>query len=860
MHTIDQLLKSSRDKFGGEVALQIKRGEDYEKTTYDSLYEYAKNLSSFLTSKGIKKGERIAIFSENRPEWGIAYFAILLTGAVVVGIDIKLRKELIKDILTHSESRLLFSSSSCVEHLPDFDKVIIFDNDVFKRILDAEYEHTEVEVTPDDIAMLVYTSGTTGDSKAIMLTHNNIVSNVLAAYKFLPAKREDNFLSVLPLSHMFELVGGFLGPLYCGATVTYITSLTTSVIQKTMKETKTTIMQGIPLLFKLIYKGILRKVEESTQPIPLIFSLNMKLAKALRRLHIGKLLLRSVRREFGGHIKYFVSGGAALEPEAALGLECMGMPVLQGYGLTETSPIVSVNTLKANRIGSVGKPLPGVRLNILQDGEIVVEGPNVMKGYYKNPEFTSSVLKDRKFHTGDIGFLDGDGFLYITGRKKNVIVTQTGENVYPEEIEVVIERSPYIKEICVVGERQNGNEKPYAFIIPDYDYFRQCSIEIDSSTVMQILKKEINKYSEPLAEYKRLSDFSVFRGEFPKTTTKKVKRNELKKMIQEKVYKTGTEEIHDELTKKLLSLVSKVIEISEENINLNSDLSMDLGMDSLLRVEILTAIDKKLGIYIPDELSYKIQTFKDIVDTTREYEKKEIPVDSLSDEEEYAFLKERSSLRNFIKSSLSLLFKVYAKWYFDLEVNGLENITGLKSFIITPNHNSLLDVPLVISTLSYKKAKYIFSPAAKDYFFDRNPVSGWFFKLAFDTFPFDRHVNFMSGLKKCKRTIEEGKSLILFPEGTRSLSGEILPFKVGLGAIAFELDVPIIPTYIRGIHEAFGKGMVFPRPNKIKVYFGKPIPIKPYKMRKTKNTINYEIYQEIIKDVREEINKLIYKE
>ncbi len=854
--TICELLKGSVERFGGKVALQIKKGDSYETLTYIELYEKSRSLNSFLISFGIKKGDRVALLCENRPQWAIVFFGILGCGGVVVGIDVKLKPGEIKHILEHSEAKILFTSSQFGGIQFD-ERIISVDEDIFMDVTSQTDKFTQKRIDPDDPAMLVYTSGTTGTSKAVMLTHNNIISNVLGAAEVLTVNSMDNLLSVLPLNHMFELVGGLLGPLYYGAKITYITNLNTKVIQETMKETKTSVMQGVPLLFNLIYKGIMRRVEETMQPIPIIFSLNMKIAKVFRKLHIGKILFRRVRKEFGGHIKFFASGGAALDTEVASAFECMGMPIIQGYGLTETSPIVSVNSLKKNKIGSVGKPLPGVNVKIAQDGEIVVSGPNVMKGYFKDPDASASVIKNQEFYTGDIGFLDKDGFLYITGRKKNVIVTSAGKNIYPEEIEIVLGRSPYISEICVVGRKQKGAELPFVFITPDYDYFGRVGMKRDDITVRNVLKDEIKNLSEDLAEYKRVSGFTIFKGEFPKTTTRKIRRYELQKIAIKKISKIETEKVLDDFARKLRGVVATIAEIPEERISLDSDLNMDLGIDSLLKVEILVAIEAKCGIYIPDELLYRLQTFGDIVEFAKVYEKEKIPPRVIIEEEEniYDFLKERSPQRKFIKGSYSLFFRILSKWYFNLEIKNVENIIGLESFIITPNHNSLLDVPIVLSSLPRQIADKVFSPAAKDYFFDRHLLRRWFIKLIFDTFPFDRHGNYMKGIKKCKHAIREGKSLILFPEGTRSISGELQSFKVGLGALAFDLGIPIVPTYIRGLHEAFGKGMRFPKPNKIEVCFGNPIYMDLYKSKSGKLR-NYEIYKWIIEDVRKEILKL----
>jgi long-chain acyl-CoA synthetase len=855
--TILELLAHSFSSFPEKPALAIKRESGYEVETYGGLLEKYTRLGAVLREQGVKKGDRVAILCENSPEWAVAYLGILACGGIAVGIDTRLTRGEMDNIVSHSEPRLVLSSTRMAEHRLHA-KPILLDAEVLSIAGKGAVGESVVAVSPDDMAMLVYTSGTTGAPKAVMLTHRNITSNVLAAYRALPAGPRDRFLSVLPLTHMFELVGGLLGPLYCGATVTYLESVNTAAIKTAMKETRMTVMLSVPLLFKLIYKRIVARIEDSIQPVPLIFAFNMKMARASRNLRIGRLIFRRVRREFGGRLRYFISGAAPLTNEVEAAFQSMGMPIYQGYGLTEASPIVSVNTSGSRRIGSVGRPIPGTSVRISQDGEILVRGPGVMAGYYKDPDATSSVLVADELHTGDIGFLDRDGFLFITGRKKTMIVTAAGKNVYPEEVELVLGRSPYVREICVVGRKEKDGETPFAFIIPDYDYFGFVGARRDDASVRQVLRAEVKRLSLELAEHERVSDFAVFKGEFPKTTTRKVKRHELARMVGDRSTPGEVSESLDDLARELRSLAAGIADVPEESVALGSDLYMDLGVDSLLKVELLTAVESRCGIRIPDEASYRISTFEELVELVRTAEQVESSqhLAATDAEESYEFLKERTAARTLAKRFFSLSFRLFSKWYFDLETCGAHNVSGLRSFVITPNHNSLLDVPIVLSSLPCSVAENVFSPAAKDYFFDRHPLRRWFIELVFDAFPFDRHGNFTEGLKKCKRTIEEGRALILFPEGTRSVSGEIQPFKIGLGALALDLGIPIVPTYIKGIHEAFGKGMLFPRPRKIEVRFGEPILTERYVESKSRKK-SYDIYGEIAEDVKQAMLRLM---
>jgi long-chain acyl-CoA synthetase len=855
--TILELLAHSFSSYPEKPALAIRREGAYEVETYGGLLQKYTRLGAVLREQGMKKGDRAAILCENGPEWAVAYLGTLACGGIVVGIDTRLTRSEMENIVSHSEPKLVLSSTGMAQYRLH-EKTILLQAEELRAGRAGAIRESDVAVSPEDVAMLVYTSGTTGAPKAVMLTHRNITSNVLAAYEALPAGPRDRFLSVLPLTHMFELVGGLLGPLYCGAAVTYLESINTAAIKAAMKETRMTVMLSVPLLFKLFYKKIVARIEDSIQPVPLMFAFNMKMARASRNLRIGRLIFRRVRKEFGGRLRYFISGAAPLTSEVEAAFQSMGMPIYQGYGLTEASPIVSVNTPGSRRIGSVGRPIPGTSVRISQDGEIVVRGPGVMAGYYKDPDATSSVLTAGELHTGDIGFLDRDGFLFITGRKKTMIVTAAGKNVFPEEVELVLGRSSYVREICVVGRKDKEGETPFAFIIPDYDYFGFTGAPRDDANVRKVLRSEVKRLSSDLAEHERVSDFAVFKGEFPKTTTRKIKRHELARMVGDRSTPIEVSESLDDLARELRSLIAGIADVPEESVALGSDLYMDLGIDSLLKVELLTAVESRCGIRIPDEASYRISTFEELVELVRTAEQLESSQHlATSDaEESYEFLKERTAARKLAKRFFSLFFRLFSKWYFDLETSGAHNVIGLRSFVITPNHNSLLDVPIVLSSLPCSVAENVFSPAAKDYFFDRHPLRRWFIELVFDAFPFDRHGNFIEGLRKCKRTIEEGRSLILFPEGTRSVSGEIQPFKIGLGALALDLGIPIVPTYIKGIHGAFGKGMLFPRPRKIEVRFGRPILMERYVESKSRKK-SYDIYSEIAEDVKQAMLRLM---
>ncbi|MFN7169999.1 MAG: AMP-dependent synthetase/ligase, partial [Candidatus Omnitrophota bacterium] len=487
--------------------------------------------------------------SENRPEWIYAYFAILGIGGVVVGIDINLRPQEILFILKHAQIKTIFVSRLSISNLLEIknqsflERIICFDEikeeGIFSLPDFLRKNHrpfTYPGISPDDLAMLVYTSGTTGNPKAVMLTHKNITSNLRMIHRIFKWDTRDNFLSLLPLSHMFELTCGMLAPFSSGAKITYINSLKPEVILKTMQKTKITYVMVVPAILRLLRMEILKQIKHSSLRRKIVFYFFFGLCAVLRtfNINLGKIFFRRIHRLLGKSLKFFVSGGAPLSPFIIWWFEVLGIKVLQGYGLTEASPVVAVNTPQQNRLGSVGKPLPGIEVKIkddLKEGEILVKGENVMLGYYKSPEETSLVLRDNWLYTGDIGTLDSHGFLFILGREKNVIVLQSGLKVYPEEIEEELLKSSLIRDVCIIGKKESGfpEEKVYALIVPNDEHLG-LSLDKDSEKIRGLMEKEIKNLNERLAAYKHIRGFEL-RKELPKTATRKIKKELVKKTL-----------------------------------------------------------------------------------------------------------------------------------------------------------------------------------------------------------------------------------------------------------------------------------------------------------------------------------------
>jgi len=540
--TLKDLLRTNTQKFGDSLAYQIKINDRYVKYTYSEVGRAARGLISKLKGLGVKKGDKVSILSENRPEWPISYLAVTGMGAVVVPLDSLGTEYDIKGIVAHSEARGVIVSDKflpLIKDAPNLGFIISMDKD-FDSLKASASDDLGYDVDKDDLAAIVYTSGTTGIPKGVMLTHNNIVTNFVTGAALFEIGPTDMALSVLPIHHTFETIAGFLAMFYCGARVTYAESLKSFKLIQNMVETGTTILIGVPMLYQLFYDGIMREVEEKGPAFGLIFKVLFTLSRVSRtlfRANIGRLLFMQVHQKLGGHFRFWVSGGAAIDPELLDNFDLMGLTIIQGYGLTESSPVISANDLAHNKYGSVGRPIPGVCIKIGENDEILATGPNIMQGYFKMPDESKKVLKDGWLYTGDVGRIDKDGYLYITGRIKDVIITSSGLNVYPDEVEFELNKVPYIKESCVIGRKvvsgiKKGSEEVFAVVSPNIEYFEKLGLSIEENSVFTAISEAVEKLNEKLPMHKRISGVEVRTTEFPKTSTRKIKRFEVRKEME----------------------------------------------------------------------------------------------------------------------------------------------------------------------------------------------------------------------------------------------------------------------------------------------------------------------------------------
>lgn len=528
IRTIPEMVGISGEKYSDNTVYLTPRGKDIYKLSYGQVLEYVKRLGRYLKELGVEKGDNIAILGENRPEWGISYFSIAWIGATAIPLDARASLDFYKSALKFSSAKAIILSGSYLsdiesihDQLDELKHIILMDN--LDEICSKFANGAGMEnVSPDDILEILFTSGTMGDPKGVMLTHGNILSNVDDIYKAIELYPDDRAFSILPIHHSYECTGGLITPFYNGLSVFYARSFRPNEMTEDLRIAQPTMWLNTPLVLEKLYLRINRELSRQK-------GFKRLVTRALPKKFIGN----QIKKKIGLHrIRFILSGGAGLPAWVSEGLEEFGFPIIQGYGLSEASPLISVSPPSNPNNESVGMIIPSddVEIRNLDDegnGEIVARGPNIMKGYYKNENATKEVLTtDGWLMTGDVGYFDKEGYLYITGRKKSIIVTRGGKNVFPEEIEEKLVKSPYIEEAIVFSPH---DESIQAVIYPNIGEVRtrlqNMGKEVNDDNVWEFIKSEVRNVNETLEIYKRIRHFAIRYEEFPKTTTRKIKRH-----------------------------------------------------------------------------------------------------------------------------------------------------------------------------------------------------------------------------------------------------------------------------------------------------------------------------------------------
>lgn len=543
-------LENRTEELESKISLGMKSNFGWQELTFKGLGILSRRLANYLIKIGVDKGDNLAILSESMPEWGAALFASILSGATTIPLDIKLTIYELTSILTDSKPKVLLVSNTFLEvglklkdTIDSIEEIIIINDIGSNQKYPSLYNIPDEQGgkwrhrAPGKTAFIIYTSGTTGTPKGVEISFKNVMAQVDSVGKSFQLGIHDQLLSILPMNHLFELTVGFLSFLNMGTSIYYSQSLKPKDLFKIIQEKQITFMVVVPAFLKLLKTSIETEVNQLSPIKRGLFNLLYNLAKFIPFYCVRKKMFSGIHKKFGGKFKGCISGGAPLDISIAEFFETIGIRVFEGYGLSEASPVVSVNTERYYRLGSVGKTLPNVYAKIDEKtGELMIKGDNVMKGYYKKPELTAEVIEeDGWLHTGDIARIDKDGFIFITGRIKSMIVLNGGKKVFPEEIEAVLEHSPLFAEVCAFGAKRSGGQKDgtedvYVAVVPSESLLN--SVKNDEE-LNNAVKKEVKILSEKLSSYKRPANILVTKEPFPRTATKKVKRNDVRNALLE---------------------------------------------------------------------------------------------------------------------------------------------------------------------------------------------------------------------------------------------------------------------------------------------------------------------------------------
>jgi len=777
--------------------------------SYQCLLENIQKVANSFSQPHYK---HIVIFAENRPDWVYSFFATWKVNAVVVPIDFMSAAGDVSYIINNCQPDLIICSNQTQAVLEQALGLINLDCE--------QLNLDQLQLSPDPIelkqfpafdlhsnAVIIYTSGTTGNPKGVMLSYDNLLANFEAVSQEIEIYTiDDRVMVLLPLHHIFPLLGSMVAPLLVGATICFCPSMASEDLMTTLQNNRITIVIGVPRLYSLISKSINQKIQSN-----IVAKSLFALAELVGSQAFSKKLFNSVQKKFGANVRYLVSGGAKLDEDTARILRVLGFEVLEGYGMTEAAPMITFTRPGEVVIGSAGKPMSCNKVKSIE-GEIVAKGRNIMLGYYNLPEETAETIQDGWLHTGDLGYLDNDNNIHITGRKKEIIVLPSGKNISPVEIEnKLMAITPAIAEAGVYMH----NDLLQVVIYPDFKLLRQNQISDPEGYFREHI---IEPYNEAATPYKKLMRLHVLGEELPKTRLGKLKRfmlHTLEEIQQYKKHNTPTPdyEEYSAISGFLAQQVNKDVYASDH-------LELDLGLDSLDRVSFQTFLNATFGVKISEEILNQHPTVEKIAAYIKD-KKQHIKVSvvewaEILKEQVDAKLPNSWIFHNPIKNLAGLILK----GYFRLSAKGLENLPNTP-FILAPNHQSFLDGLFISSFLNNQLNK-------KTYFFAKaKHVKNRFLKYLADQnniIVVNVEDDLKASIQKLSVVLKSGKNIIIFPEGTRTKTGSLGTFKKTFAILSRELNVPVVPVAIDGAYAALPSGSTFPKPlQPIQVSFLPPL-------------------------------------
>jgi long-chain acyl-CoA synthetase len=786
-----------------KIAIKTKNSQ----VTYNELNDKICAFSTLFNNV-----DKIAIFSENREEWIFAFYAGWKNISTVVPIDFMASNHDISFILNDCKPEVLFTSNGKIKDvdvvLKNLDyKPIVINFDELKLPEKIEIDDWKQPADNEKIACIIYTSGTTGSPKGVMLSFTNLLANLKAVVidaDIFNANRQ--VLMFLPLHHIFPLVGTMIAPLHVNATIVVTPSMQNSDLIETLKNNQAAIMIGVPRLYELMYKGIKAKIDAS-----FVGQMLFKFVSTTKARGLAKKIFGKVHQGLGGYMEIMVAGGAALPKHVGEFFYCLGFNIVEGFGMTEAAPMITFT-----RPGKIKPGSPGQKVNDLQveirDGEIVAKGASIMKGYYNRPEETAEVIKDGWLYTGDLGYFDKDGFLFITGRKKEIIVLSNGKNINPVEIEIKLEKSsPFITEAAVFLHK----EALHAVIVPNYNELSNAGVK----DIVAFFKNEvILKHNENESSYKRIMQFTLIKNEIPRTRLGKIQRFKLAELLAGTQKKKTTADEPD--TEEYKSIKVFIEDQVNGEISADDHLEFDIALDSLGKLSLVDFIDRSFGVKIEEKHLLTFPSVRKLVEFVSD-NKLRHKIESI---DWSAILKEKVHLTLpkawFTQSVFKTGSKYFFKIYFRFKADGIKNIPE-GPCIIAPNHQSFFDGLFVASLLKRKTMRNTYFYAKKKHV---NNALLRFLARKNNIIVMDINNDLKESIQKLAEVLKMGRNIIIFPEGTRTKDGALGEFKQMFAILSKELNVPVVPVAIKGAYNALPKGKFTPRIfTPINVHFLQPV-------------------------------------
>ena len=804
--TIVDFLREAAERHGPRDALLIKPAFRYIRWTYARLWEDSGRVATLLQLRGLSKGDQAILWGPNSPHWVLAFFGCLRAGIVLIPLDLRSAPDYVSRVISRTEPKLAFTSRFTPKGDVDLGVPEISFEELELAIADLPTPDP-VPIQPDDLAEIMFTSGTTGDPKGVMLTHRNLTANIEGISQYIAVDSSSRLLSILPLSHMYEQMGGLFFTLHSGASVTYPTSRQPTVLSRTMRERKITTMLMVPQALELLMNGIEREVIRQGKE-----RLWKKLLKVAERTPFGlrRHLFRTVHKQFGGKLDLIVSGGAPLDRDLGRKWEMLGIKVLQGYGATEASPVISNHTMDERRPDSTGRPLPNVQVKISEQGEILVKGDNITPGYYNAPEETAKAFEDGWYKTGDLGYFDKDGFLHIQGRVKDMIVLSSGQNVFPQDIQTVLVKHPSVKDAVVIGLPKGTSVEVHAALIVD---------DPNNS------REAVDWTNSQLAEQQRVRGFTVWPDEdFPRTHTLKVKNQVVIDTILRGAEQSTPSSPRPSSTpptgaRDLMSIIAELSRRDLELVNDTASLGDDLDLDSLGRIELLSAIETELGVYLDESKVSPETTVRQLSSMVEEGSRRPPMVKFPA----WGMRMWARMARGLLQQGL--VFPLITLAY-GLKVSGKENLAGLTGPVLfASNHHLGLDNPLIFKAVTRRWRSRLAVAAAAELW--SNPIWWVLNPLLGNGFPIARTGPIRPSLENLGSIMDRGWSVLIYPEGVLTVGGPMKPFMQGAGLVAVEGRVPVVPMRLDVTKFGSPSRLPFLRRGRVEIRFGPPLTFPP---------------------------------